>query len=456
MISKDIFSEIESEVQSYARAFPCVFDKALGTEIWDVEGERYLDFLAGAGTLSYGHNNPIFKTALINYIARDAITHSLDLHTLAKKEFLEAMRDIIFKPRNLDYVIQFTGPTGANAVEAALKLARKVTGRTNVICFTNGFHGVSTGALAATGNKYHREAAGVPLYGTSVMPYDNYLGKEFSSTEYIEKLLSDPSSGIDLPAAIILETVQGEGGLNAASNIWLQQLQRLCKQKNILLIVDDIQAGCGRTGTFFSFEPSGIQPDIVTLSKSLSGYGLPFSLVLIKREYDQWAPGEHNGTFRGNNLAFVTATAMLQNYWCDNRFAQDIKDKSKYLHQRLTELVRQHSPHLVEVRGRGMMQGILCLDPNRAAAITSNAYQQGLIIERSGPNDEVIKCLMPLTTSKAELKEGLDILQACCATEFAEKRDNQIPREFIVDTNNLLIKRQLARRLMESRLISKR
>lgn len=418
MATRNIFQHLESNVQSYARAFPGIFKKAHGAQLQDVHGTRYLDFLAGAGSLNYGHNNPVLKRALIEHIMQDGITHSLDLHTEAKQQFLQAMQDIILKPRGLDYVVQFTGPTGANAVEAALKIARKVTGRTNVISFTNGFHGVTTGALAATGNGYHRAAAGLPLQGATAMPFDGYFGDNVNTVDYLDKMLSDPSSGIDTPAAVILETVQGEGGINVASSEWLQQLQALCRKKNILLIVDDIQAGCGRTGTFFSFEQAGIKPDIVTLSKSLSGFGLPFAIVLIKRSLDQWKPGEHNGTFRGNNHAFVTATAMLKTYWSTEDFSKSIQAKGERLGVRLQQIVDRFPVHILEARGRGMMRGICFADPERAAAVAKRAFKHGLIIERGGPFDEVIRCMMPLTISDVELKEGLDILETACCEEF--------------------------------------
>jgi len=414
----DVFVRYESKVQSYARAFPSIFERAVGSELFDVHGRRHLDFLSGAGSLNYGHNNPVLKAALIDYIAQDGITHSLDLHTTAKERFLEAMQEIVLEPRGLDYVIQFTGPTGANSVEAALKIARKATGRTNVICFTNGFHGVSLGALAVTGNEYFRRAAGVPLNGATAIPYDGYLGEGIDTLEHLERMLSDPSSGMELPAAVILEAVQGEGGLNVASTDWLRRLQALCNAHKIVLIVDDIQAGCGRTGTFFSFEPAGLQPDIVTLSKSLSGYGLPFAIVLIKPELDVWKPGEHNGTFRGNNHAFITATATIQHYWRTPDFALSVREKGEHLRQRLQLLVDRFAPHLIDVRGRGMMIGVRCADPKRAAAVTKRAFQHGLIIERCGPEDEVIKCMMPLTTSYAELDEGVDILARSLSEEF--------------------------------------
>jgi diaminobutyrate-2-oxoglutarate transaminase len=413
-----VFVQSESKVQSYARAFPQIFKRALGTEIWDVHGRRHLDFLSGAGSLNYGHNNPVLKAALLAYIQEDGITHSLDLHTTAKEKFLEAMREIVLEPRGLDYVVQFTGPTGTNAVEAALKIARKATGRSNVIHFTNGFHGASMAALAMTGNRYMRRAAGVPLQGGTPMPFDGYMGDSIDTIAYLERVLSDASSGVDEPAAIIVEAVQGEGGLNVARVGWLQRLRALCDKHNIVLILDDIQAGCGRTGTFFSFEPAGIKPDIVTLSKSLSGYGLPFSVVLIKRELDVWKPGEHNGTFRGNNHAFITATAALEHYWRTPAFEESVRAKGEHLFNRLTALVDRFAPHLVDVRGRGMMIGIRCADAKRAASVAARAFRFGLIIERCGPQDEVIKFMMPLTTSYAELDEAIGILERSLAEEF--------------------------------------
>jgi len=415
----DVFTRLESNVRSYARSFSAIFTYARGTELRDVHGKRYLDFLAGAGSLNYGHNNAVFKEALVDYIMQDGITHSLDLHTVAKERFLVAMHDIILAPRGFsDYVMQFTGPTGTNAVEAALKIARKATGRSNVIYFTNGFHGVSMGALAVTGNSYLRAAAGVALTNTTAMPYDGYFGEGVDTIAHLDKVLSDPSSGMETPAAVILECVQGEGGLNVARVEWLQRLAALCNKRGIVLIADDIQAGVGRTGSFFSFEPAGIKPDIITLSKSLSGYGLPLSLVVLKRSLDVWKPGEHNGTFRGNNHAFVTATAAIEHYWSTPAFEQEILAKGEFLRERLQKMVDRFGPNLLEVKGRGMMIGVVCADPKRAAAVTAKAYENGLIIERAGPEDEVIKCMMPLTTTYAELDEGLTILEAAMADEF--------------------------------------
>ncbi len=424
-----IFDEIESEVQSYARSFPRVFNKAKGEYLYDEEGNCYLDFLAGAGTLNYGHNHPVFKEKLLEYIHSDGITHGLDLHTKAKGEFLEAFNEKILKPRKLDYVVQFTGPTGTNAVEAAMKLARNVTGRENIVTFTNGFHGVTLGALAATGNSHHRGASGVSLNGTSRIPYDGYLGEDIDTTAYLDKVLSDSSSGIDKPAAVIVETVQGEGGINVASFEWLKQLEIVCRKHDVLLIVDDIQAGCGRTGSYFSFEPAGIQPDIVTLSKSLSGLGLPFAVVLISPELDQWKPGEHNGTFRGNNYAFVTAKAAIDSYWSDDAFTKEITRKGEYISRRLEAIVEKYGENNFTTRGRGMFRGINCVDGDLAGKITHEAFKKGLIIETSGADDQVIKLLCPLIISDKNLTKGIDILEeavrSICANEdgFTEEKD---------------------------------
>ena len=406
-----IFKKLESNVQSYARSFPVVFDRAEGAAIYDTNGKRYIDFLAGAGTLNYGHNNPECKNALLDYIASDGITHGLDMHTRAKAEFLEAFQQHILKPRNMNYKFQFTGPTGTNAVEAAMKLARKVTGRQNIIAFTNGFHGVSLGAAAATGNQHHRGGCGVPLGGVTRIPFDGYMGG-LDSVQLLDKMLNDASSGVDAPAAVIVETVQGEGGLNVASQRWMKSLEALCRRHGMLLIVDDIQAGCGRTGTFFSFEQMGISPDIVTLSKSLSGFGVPFAIVLMKPEYDRWSPGEHNGTFRGNNHAFITAKAAIETYWRDDTFAKDVQRKGAILSKRLAHIASLGGSDLFRSKGRGMMQGIGCPSGEVAGKIVRRCFEEGLIIETSGPDSEVVKILCPLVISDEDLNAGLDILEA--------------------------------------------
>jgi diaminobutyrate-2-oxoglutarate transaminase len=429
-----IFEELESEVRSYARAFPRVFNRAAGEFLYDIEGNQYLDFLAGAGSLNYGHNNPLFKKALADYIDADGITHGLDMHTLAKQHFLETFQEKILQPRGLDYHVQFTGPTGTNAVEAALKLARNIMGRHNIIAFTNGFHGVTLGALAATGNSHHRSAAGVPLNGITRMPYDGYLGEGFDTMAYLDKVLHDSSSGVDIPAAVIFETVQGEGGVNAASFEWMRALETVCRKHKILLIVDDIQAGCGRTGSFFSFEAAGIKPDIVTMSKSLSGYGLPMAVVLMKSELDLWKPGEHNGTFRGNNLAFVTAKAAIDHYWSDDSFTREIAKKSGIVARRLNAMVDSYGNGNFVVRGRGMFQGLNCISGELAGDITRCAFKKKLIIETSGAEDQIIKIFCPLTIAEKSLNQGLDILEESISEICKRSRPVQKEKQFFTGT----------------------
>ncbi|MGB1908260.1 MAG: diaminobutyrate--2-oxoglutarate transaminase, partial [Spongiibacter sp.] len=309
---------------------------------------------------------------------------------------------------------------GTNAVEAALKLARKVTGRNTIVSFTNGFHGVTLGSVAATGNSHHRGGAGVALGDVSRMPFCGYHGRDIDSLKMMDTLLSDPSSGVDLPAAMIVECVQGEGGLNVANADWLRGLEKLCRKHDILLIIDDIQAGCGRTGTFFSFEPSGIKPDIVTMSKSLSGYGLPFAIVLLRPDLDVWEPGEHNGTFRGNNHAFVTATAAIREFWKDETFANSVIEKAAIVADRFKKISDRYGVTRVKPKGRGMMQGISMADGDTADAVAKACFERGLVIETCGNRGQIVKCFCPLTIEKDELIRGLDIMAEAVA-EVVEK-----------------------------------
>ncbi len=408
-ITMDVFDEHESEVRSYSRSFPTVFKKAKGYKLWDTDDKEYIDFFAGAGTLNYGHNNDAMKQLLIEYIESDSITHSLDMATIARGTFLKKFDEVILRPRNLDYKVMFPGPTGTNAVESALKLARKITGRTNIMSFTNAFHGMTIGSLSITGNAAKREGAGIPLTHSVSMPFDKYNSKA-DSLSLIESYLENSGSGVDLPAAIIVETVQGEGGINAASVEWLQGIEKVSRRFGILLIVDDIQAGCGRTGTFFSFEPAKINPDIVCLSKSLGGYGLPMSITLFKKEHDVWEPGEHNGTFRGNNLAFIAATEALT-YWENDNLSQEVDNKAELMHEFTKKISNEYPQLKAEPRGRGMMQGVACHVDGIAGKICEEAFQRGLLMETSGPKDEVFKFLPPLIIDEEGLKKGFDIIE---------------------------------------------
>ncbi|MDV3130283.1 diaminobutyrate--2-oxoglutarate transaminase [Mycobacterium sp. 21AC1] len=404
----EVFASVESEVRSYCRDWPAVMKSASGSTVTDTSGRRYIDFFAGAGALNYGHNNPVLKAPLLEYLTSDGIVHSLDMATAAKQEFLETFQSLVLQPRGLDFKVQFPGPTGANSVESALKLARKVTGRESIVSFTNAFHGMTLGALSVTGNSMKRAGAGIPLVHATPMPYDNYFGGVTEDFHWFERVLDDSGSGLNRPAAVIVETVQGEGGLNVARIEWLQALSDLCRKRDILLIVDDVQMGCGRTGPFFSFEAAGIVPDIVTLSKSVSGYGLPMALTLFRRDLDVWTPGEHNGTFRGHNPAFVTATAALKTYWQDAEFSGETTRKGELVRARLDEIATRYEG--VTSRGRGMAQGLKFADADRAAEVCKAAFDRGALMETSGPSDEVVKLLPPLTTSISELEAGLDIL----------------------------------------------
>lgn len=416
---KEVFEQYESEVRSYCRAFPTVFTRAKGSYIEAQDGRRYLDFFAGAGALNYGHNPDFIRDSLITYLQGDGIMHALDMYTDAKGRFIQALQDHILLPRKMHYRIQFTGPTGTNAVEAALKLARKVKGRQNIFAFQGGFHGMTLGSLACTGNQYNRKGAGTTLPNVTFMPYPFGAMTQIDTIAYIDAVLSDPSSGIEKPAAMLLETVQAEGGVVVAPVEWLQQLRALCDKHDILMIVDDIQVGCGRTGKFFSFERADIQPDIITLSKSISGCGLPLAIVLLKPEIDKWGPGEHNGTFRGNQLAFVSGAAALER-WPQLQLEQQMQTKARLLEQGCRQLIERFDNRLT-LRGLGMIWGIdfsAMGDPDLIERVLATCFENGLIIENCGRKGQVMKFLPPLVASETELREGFDIIQQAMQKHF--------------------------------------
>jgi diaminobutyrate-2-oxoglutarate transaminase len=413
VVFMQVFELLESNVRFYCRSYPVIFNKAYDCFLEDEKGIKYIDFFSGAGALNYGHNHPKIKDALINYLKDDGICHSLDMATVAKKEFLYNFNKIILNPRNMDYKLQFCGPTGTNAVESAIKLARKITGRQDIITFTNAFHGVSLGSLSVTGSQSKRRAAGVSLNNAIFMPYENYFGTEIDTIQCINKYLSDSSSGVSAPAAFIVETIQAEGGINVASAGWLQKLQEIAKSYGSLLIIDDIQVGCGRTGKFFSFEDFNISPDLICLSKSLSAYGLPLSVVLIKREHDIWSPGEHNGTFRGNNLAFIAANEGL-NFWKGNKFEESIMININLLEKMLYNITKNANGS-IKLKGRGMIRGLEFQNNDSAKKIAAMCFDHGLIIETAGSKDQVIKFLPPLNIKNENLERGINILKESIA-----------------------------------------
>ncbi|MCZ7462272.1 aspartate aminotransferase family protein [Streptomyces sp. WMMC940] len=408
----EVFADRESAVRSYSRAFPTTFATAHREFLVSADGTRYIDFLAGAGTLNYGHNPDFAKRALIDYIERDGLTHGLDLATTAKQRFLELFEEHVLLPRGLDHKVQFCSPSGTNAVEAALKIARLATGRSNVVAFGGGFHGVSTGALAAGGSVFYKQGLHPILPRTTHVPYPDSPMGPFDSLDLLDRLVGDTSSGVEKPAAVLLETVQCEGGVYVAPDHFLAGLRRWCDTHKVLLIVDDIQVGCGRTGSFFSFEQAGVRPDLIALSKSISGFGLPMALLLISPEYDVWKPGQHNGTFRGNQLAFVTAAETVRTYWSDGAdpaFGAEVRRKAGLVEDVLQREVAAR--FAARVRGRGLIRGIdLSAAGISGTKVSRRCFERGLIVETCGRDGEVIKLLPPLTAEDGSLMQGLEIL----------------------------------------------
>lgn len=418
-MSTTVFEQYESEVRSYCRKFPEVFVSSKGAYIRGENGKEYLDFFCGAGALNYGHNHPYIKGKAVDYLMGDGIIHALDMYTVAKREFIEAFEEKILKPRGLDYKLQFPGPTGTNAVEAALKLARKVKGRPTVMGLMGCFHGMTLGTLALTCERDARTGAGVPLTNIVHVPAP-YMFPELDTIAYVDQILSDDHSGVDHPAAFILETVQAEGGIQVFEPEFLRRLRDLCDKHDMLLIVDDIQVGCGRTGNFFSFERAGIQPDIVTLSKSIGGLGLPMALTLLRPELDIWSPGEHNGTFRGNQLAFVAAKAAIEvmtgEGLCDN-----VRANEAVLREGL-ESIASCDERLV-VRGIGYIWGIDCANipvKGFARRVICKCFENGLIVELAGREDCVVKLMPPLIADRETLQKGLSVLDASLKACLAE------------------------------------
>jgi len=418
------FQKYESEVSSYWRHFPCTFTKAKMSKLYDTEGKEYIDFFCGAGAMNYGHNNEYIMSKIIEYMQGDNIIHALDMHTSAKEAFLDAFAEKILKPRGLDYKMTFCSPSGTNANEAALKMCRKATGRQNVFSFMGAFHGMSAGSLALTSSEYDRNGAGQSLPNVTFMPYPFGIGETFDTIAYMEYILDSDHSGIEKPAAVIVETVQAEGGIVVAPVEWLRRLRELCTKHGIYLICDDIQVGCGRTGNFFSFERAGIVPDMVTLSKSIGGCGMPMSMVLLKPELDVLLPGQHNGTFRGFQPAFIGGAAALD--IADEQFFADVRKKDAIVtdyYEKNIKTIDERIGH----RGIGLIHGIITdqLDGFNNGELNDKiqreCFNRGLIIELAGQRECALKILPALTIPEDELIAGLDILRDSIKTVLAAK-----------------------------------
>lgn len=409
-----IFESVESNVRSYCRSFPTVFTKAKGAVMTDENGKDYIDFFAGAGALNYGHNPDRMIQRAIEYLQNGGILHSMDMYTPAKREFLEYFQEKILTPRGLNYRIQFAGPTGTNAVEAAIKLARMNKGRENIFAFMGAFHGMTFGSLALTTDRCSRDAAGQSLPNVTHIPAP-YMFPELDTIAYMERLLTDDHSGVEKPAAIILETVQADGGIYVFDAQWLRDLRALCDRHDILLITDDVQVGNGRTGTFFSFERAGIVPDMVTLSKSIGGCGFPLSLVLFKPELDMWEPGQHTGTFRGNQLSLVAGKAGLEIFVEENVEAET-RRKAKIFEDFLRDEILPMDSRLA-YRGIGMIWGLdfSGFDKDMTKPLIAACFKNGLILERVGRDNNVLKLMPPVVIPDDQLIAGLNILKKSLA-----------------------------------------
>lgn len=409
-MNTSVFENYESNVRSYCRSFPTVFVKAKGSVMTDEAGKEYVDFFAGAGALNYGHNPDYMNQALIAYLQADGIVHSMDMYTAPKRDFLEYLTKNILEPRGLRYKVQFAGPTGTNAVESAVKLARRVKGRQNIFALMGAFHGMTFGALALTTDRCSREGAGQPLNNVTHIPAP-YMFPELDTIAYMERLLTDDHSGVEKPAAIIIESVQADGGIHVLPVEWLQRLRQLCDRHDILLIADDIQVGNGRTGNFFSFERAGIVPDMVTLSKSIGGCGLPVALVMFKPELDIWEPGQHTGTFRGNQLSLIAGKAGLQ-YFVEQKLDSEVQRKGALVDAYLQEHILPLDSR-ISSRGIGLIWGIdfSAFDKDITKPLIAACFRNGLIVERVGRDNNVLKLMPPLVIEDELLYKGLDILK---------------------------------------------
>lgn len=411
------FEQLESNVRFYCRRWPVVFATSHGSTIFDEDFKAYLDFFAGAGVLSYGHNNPELVEVAISHLRSGKLLHSLDTFTVEKREFLHTFEKLILQPRGMDMVIQTVGPTGATAVEAALQLAQRITGNRAVLGFAGGYHGMTYRAASVSASMAGRET--VSHIGDFVaLPFVKQMTN--TDLDLLDRTLLTGVDGQKI-GAILIEATQGEGGARAFDPAYLTALRTRATELGIIVIADEVQAGVGRTGTFFSFEGSGLDPDIVCLSKAISGLGLPMAINLIKRNIDKWDAGEFTGTFRGNNLAFATSTKMLQTYWSNDNFEKETQYKGIFVRNALQTIADTYESLDFTVTGNGLLCGLNVKNTEIAERVTRASFERQLIVETCGAGDQVVKLLPPLTTTNEELHEGLSRLsdafsEACVAS----------------------------------------
>lgn len=409
------FDALESGVRYYCRRWPAVFATASGATITDEAGAVYLDFFAGAGALSYGHNNPVLVDVAIEHLRAGTVLHSLDTFTEEKRRFLEAMHDVILGPRGLDHVVQTVGPTGATAVEAALTLAQRVTGRRAVVGYEGGYHGMTYRAASISASMAGREVV-AHVGGFRALPFVEHVSDR--DLELLDEALSTPVDGEPV-GAVILEPTQGEGGARPFDPVYLGAVRAIASAHDVVVIADEVQAGVGRTGPFFSFEGSALDPDIVCVSKSISGLGLPMAINLVRRSLDTWAPGEFTGTFRGNNLAFATSATMLETYWRDAEQEKATEDRGVLVRDHLTAIAEEFSNGEWTVRGNGMLSGLEVSSSALADAICDAAFADHLIVETCGAGGATVKILAPIVTPLEQLEDGLGRLRDAVATAIS-------------------------------------
>jgi diaminobutyrate-2-oxoglutarate transaminase len=411
----------ESNARTYPRHFPFAVAEASGSHIRDLDGNVFIDFLAGAGVLSLGHNHPELVAAATEQMS--VFTHGLDMPTPAKDAFTDAQLSMLPASMRDRMKIQFCGPTGANAVDAAIKLCKTATGRGGLVSFQGGFHGSSHAAMALTGNVGQKRPIANGMPGVSFFPFSSCsrcplaLDPETCQTNcisFLERALRDPNGGLELPAAVIMEMVQGEGGVIPARKEFVQRVRQLTRELGIPLIVDEVQTGCGRTGTWFAFEQYDIEPDVIVASKALSGMGLPVAIVIYAEELDTWAPGAHTGTFRGNQLAFAAGTKTVEIVQRDDVLG-NVRARGEQVAARFAPLADH--PAVLEVRGRGLMWGIELVAPGDGRTVTelaeevqARALRSGLIVELGGRDDCVVRMRPPLNVTAEVLDIALSIL----------------------------------------------
>ncbi|MFD0966014.1 diaminobutyrate--2-oxoglutarate transaminase [Seminibacterium arietis] len=414
--------QMESNVRSYPRKLPLAIAKAHGCWVTDVEGNEYLDCLAGAGTLALGHNHPAVIQAIKDVLDSGLPLHTLDITTPLKDAFTAEL--LSFFPKD-QYCLQFCGPSGADGTEAAIKLAKTYTGRGNVISFSGGYHGMTHGSLSMTGNLNAKNAVQNLMAGVQFMPYPHEyrcplgLGGEAgvdALTYYFENFIEDVESGVVKPAAVILEAIQGEGGVVTAPVKWLQKIREVTRKHGIILILDEVQAGFCRSGKMFAFEHAGIDPDVVVMSKAVGG-SLPLAVLAIKKEFDAWKPAGHTGTFRGNQMAMATGYATLK-VMKEQNLAEHARVCGEFLQTELKKLSETY-PCIGNVRGRGLMIGIEIVDERQpqdrigaypadcdlAAAIQKACFENKLLLERGGRGGNVVRILCPLIITQTECEE---------------------------------------------------